>query len=165
MSEKTATSPLGAVVREGDGYRLEFVRTFPDPIERVWAALTDSNELEGWYGTWTGDPSTGQVEVTFNEAPDNPGQVTIEECDAPRSLRIVVPSPDGPWPLSVELESVGEGTKLTFNHRLAEPFDATGVGPGWQYYLDRMTAHLEGNEPTSDFDIYIPLGPKYPLPE
>lgn len=164
MTDKTATSPLGAVVREGDGYRLEFVRTFPDPIDRVWAAMTDSDELQGWYGTWTGDPSTGEVEVTFNEAPDNPGPVTIEECQAPRLLAVVVPSPDGPWPLRIELESIEGGTRLTFNHRLAEPFDASYIGPGWQYYLDRVTAHLNGTPIPSDWDAYGPLSTQYPLP-
>jgi len=165
MSEKSVASPLGAVVREGDGYRLEFVRTFPDPIERIWAALTDSTELQGWYGTWQGDPSTGSIEVTFCEAPGDPGIVQILECDAPRRLGIVVPSPDGDWPLSVDLEAIVGGTQLTFVHRLAEPYDATSSGPGWHYYMDRLNAHLEGSEPTEDWSAYELLGPQYALPE
>jgi hypothetical protein len=67
--------------------------------------------------------------------------------------------------LSVDLEPVGGKTQLTFVHRLAEPFDATSVGPGWQYYLDRLAAHLEGTELPSNWDLYSPLGSKYPLPE
>ena len=72
MTNEAVTTPLGAVVRTDSGYRLEFVRQFPDPIERVWSAVTDSDELSSWYGTWTGDPSTGTIELTVLEAPYHP---------------------------------------------------------------------------------------------
>lgn len=164
MSTSKVTTPLGSVIRDVDGYRLEFVREIPESIERVWAGITDSAELAGWYGTWTGDPTTGSVEVTFNEAPDSPSATRILECDAPRRLSVVVPSPDGDWPLSVALKSTSGGTTLTFVHRLAEPFDATGVGAGWHYYLDRLSAHLAGTKIPADWSVYEPLAVRYELP-
>ena len=165
MTNEAVTTPLGAVVRTDSGYRLEFVRQFPDPIERVWSAVTNSDELSSWYGTWTGDPSTGTIELTVLEAPDHPGTVEIKECDPPRRLSIVVPSPDGDWPLTVDLESTDSGTQLTFTHTLEEPYDATSVGPGWHFYVDRFAANLAGADLPSDWELYAPLGALYPLPE
>ena len=62
-------------------------------------------------------------------------------------------------------EAIVGGTQLTFVHRLAaEPYDATSSGPGWHYYMDRLSAHLEGSEPTEDWSAYELLGPQYALP-
>ncbi len=166
MTPTTVTSPLGAVVRDDDGMRLEFVRTYPDPIERVWAAVTDADELARWFGTWRGDPSTGTVELAMIEGDGDFHPASIVECRAPHRLAVVVPSPDGDWPLSVELsESDGE-TTLVFVHRMAEPYDATSIGPGWHYYLDRLGALIAGSPMPEgdDWPTYEPLGPAYPLP-
>ncbi|UDY36038.1 SRPBCC family protein [Dermatobacter hominis] len=163
----TISTPLGTVVRDDEGLRLEFVRTFPDPIERVWAAVTDPDELGTWFGTWRGDPSTGTVELCSIEGDGSYEPTPIVECDPPRKLAVVVSSPEGAWPLSVELSESDGVTTLVFVHRLAEPYDATSVGPGWQYYLDRLDAVLRGTEMPGmeDWPEYEPLGARYPLPD
>ena len=53
-----------------------------------------------------------------------------------------LPSPDGVWHLSVSLRCEADVTTLAFTHRLAEPYDANSIGPGWHYYyyLDRLGA-------------------------
>lgn len=164
MTNPVPTTPLGAVVRDGDGYRLEFVREFAEPVEQVWAAFADSNELAGWFGTWSGDPGSGTISLHMAEAPE-PGPAEVVECTPPTRLSLVTISPDGPWPLTIDLAENGSGTRLTFTHTLAEPYDATSIGAGWQFYLDRMTAHLAGEPIPDDWDSYAQLGEKYPLPE
>lgn len=163
----TITTPLGAVIRDDEGMRLEFVRTFPDPIERVWAAVTDPDELAAWFGTWRGDPSTGTVEVCSIEGDGTFKPAEIVHCQKPRALSIVLPSPDGPWPLSVALSEADGVTTMVFAHQLAEPYDATSVGPGWHYYMDRLAAAVSGNTMPegADWPLYEPLGARYPLPE
>lgn len=163
----TITSPLGAVLRDDQGMRLEFVRTFPDPIERVWAAVTDPDELATWFGTWRGDPSTGTIEIAPIEGGGEFQPAELVECDAPRRVAVVLPSPDGPWPLSVELSEADGLTTLVFVHRLAEPYDATSIGPGWHYYLDRLDAavHATPMPGGDDWPAYEPLGARYPLPD
>ena len=52
----TVTTPLGQVLRDDEGMRLEFVRTYPDPIEDVWSALTEPDRVARWFGLWSGDP-------------------------------------------------------------------------------------------------------------
>ena len=162
----TITSPLGTVIRDDDGLRLEFVRTFPDPIATVWSAVTDPEELAAWFGTWRGDPSTGTIEICSIEGGGEFKPAQIVECDAPRKVAIVLPSPDGPWPLSVELSESDGVTTLVFVHRLAEPYDASSIGPGWHYYLDRLDAAVHGTAMPEgeDWPAYEPLGAHYPLP-
>ena len=163
----TITSPLGRVVRDDDGVRLEFVRTFPDPIDRVWAAVTDPDELGAWFGTWRGDPSTGTIELRSIEGDGTWTPTPVLECDPPRKVAVLVSSPDGDWPLSVELSEADGTTTLVFVHRLEEPYDATSVGPGWHYYLDRLGAALAGTAMPGmeDWPEYEPLGPSYPIPD
>lgn len=43
----TVISPLGQLLRDEDGMRLEFVRTYDDPIADVWSALTDRTAPPG----------------------------------------------------------------------------------------------------------------------
>ena len=163
----TIDTPLGVVIRDEDGVRLEFVRTYPDPIERVWAALTDPDELAAWYGTWRGDPASGVVELASIEGGGEFKPVEIVECARPHRLAVVLPTPYGPWPLSLTLSESDGMTTVAFEHRLAEPYDPSSIGPGWHYYLDRLGATLRGGtmpEP-DDWPAYEPLGAQYPLPD
>ncbi len=63
----TVTTPLGRVLRDEDGVRLEFVRTYGNPIDDVWSALTDPDRVARWIGTWTGDPATGTVDLVMTD--------------------------------------------------------------------------------------------------
>ena len=48
--------PRGVVTTEDDGrQRLEFRRSWPDPIEDVWPALTEPDRLARWIGTYEGE--------------------------------------------------------------------------------------------------------------
>ena len=163
----TIDTPTGKVIRDDDGVRLEFVRTYPDPIERVWKALTDPEELGKWYGTWRGDPASGTVELASIEGGGEYKPIEIVECRPPRRVSVVLPTPYGPWPISIELSESDGGTTGVFVHRLTEPYDPTSIGPGWHYYLDRLGAALSGGTlpEFDDWPSYEPLGARYPLPD
>ena len=163
----TVTSPLGQVLRDEEGMRLEFVRTYADPIEDVWSALTEPDRVARWFGVWTGDPSTGTVDfVMTEEATAEPQRVTILTCDPPTDLVVEMPSPDGTWTLAVSLRSEPGTTTLVFTQRLAEPYDATSIGPGWHYYLDRLAAVVSGTPVPEVWDDYFPvLEDSYRLPD
>ncbi len=163
----TVTTPLGQVLRDEEGMRLEFVRTYHEPQEDVWSALTERERVARWIGAWSGDPTTGTVELVMSEDEGaTPETVRILECEPPTRLVVDLPSPDGTWRLSATLRSQGGVTTLVFIQRLAEPFDARSVGPGWHYYLDRLGAVVTcGAVPDSWEDYFPSLSEAYGLPE
>jgi uncharacterized protein YndB with AHSA1/START domain len=177
MTEQTATQQsrtptsevtprLGQVLRDGDDVRLEFVRHYDADINDVWSAVIDPDRMERWIGRWSGDPSTGSVDFVMTAEGVTEGQpVTVSACTPPRHLAVVLPSPDGPWPITVDLAEEDGGTTLRFVHLLAEPYDASSVGPGWQYYLDRLGAVIADEQIPDDWNAYHPrFADAYPIP-
>lgn len=162
----TVTTPLGQVLRDEQGVRLEFVRTYDDPVEDVWAAVTHPDRVARWLGKVSGDPDTGTVDFVMTEDESaTPATVTIVECEPPTQLVVDMPSPEGVWRLSVALSAEGRRTTLVFVQRLAEPYDASSIGPGWHYYLDRLGAVIAGEEALDNWDDYFPyLRDAYALP-
>lgn len=162
----TVTTPPGQVLRDEDGMRLEFARTYDNPIDDVWSALTEPHHVARWFGTWTGDPATGTVDLLLAEDESStPQAVTILECRPPTRLLVDLPSPDGTWRLSVSLQAQAGLTTLVFTHRLAQPYDASNIGPGWHYYLDRLGAVVADTTVPDSWDDYYPsLQEAYALP-
>jgi uncharacterized protein YndB with AHSA1/START domain len=153
----TATTPPGRTLAEDGGLRLEFVRTLDAPVEQVWSALTESSRTAHWIGAWTGDPTTGSVELTMSAEEGAPAApVAIEACDPPTRLVVDFPSPDGAWSLEVVLAADGDGTRLTLTQPLGDEDDPTSIGPGWHYYLDRLAAEVAFTQPTDAWDAYYP---------
>ncbi len=151
-------------VRDGTAY-VAFSRTFRAPIDDVWAAVTESDRLGRWIGTWEGDPTEGQVtfQMTFEGDEASSETFTIDVCEPPHRLEITTEMPDNggnqtTWQLRVELAEQDGVTTLRFAQDVPEPEMATGVGPGWDYYLDRMVLAEAGGDPgTLDFDDYYPV--------
>lgn len=162
----TVTTPPGRVLRDEEGVRLEFVRSHPQPVAEVWAALTEPGQVARWFGTWTGDPASGTVQLRMSEDEDaTPQTVMILACEPPSRLVVDLVSPDGPWRLTVSLAARDGGTELVFTHRLAPPYDASNIGPGWHYYLDRLGAVVSVAGVPENWDDYYPsLQEYYTLP-
>jgi uncharacterized protein YndB with AHSA1/START domain len=160
------TDRLGAVVREDGQVLLRFERHYEAPATEVWSALTDPDRTARWLGRWSGDPAEGQVLLTMADEEGAPAEtVTIDRCEPPSRLEVTAGTADGPWPLTVLLTEEAGRTRLLFTHRLAEPYDASAVGPGWHYYLDRLDAVLAGTDVPGDFADYHPrLAAAYPVP-
>ncbi|MDP9822980.1 SRPBCC family protein [Nocardioides massiliensis] len=138
-----------------------FERTFRAPITAVWAAITESDRLARWIGTWTGDPSSGSVVFRMTaEGEDVPAEVfIIRACEPPRLLA-VSSGTDGdgePFDLRLELSEDAGTATLTFSQALADPELAANVGPGWEYYLDRLVAaEADAEVAAIRFDDYYP---------
>ena len=140
------------------GGELQLQRRFAEPIETVWVAMTDSAELEKWIGRWEGDPSSGQVTFWMTAEGDDapPEECTIRECNAPRSLNVETSVGPNMWHLRFELSHEDGVTTLLFAQRVGDE-QLSSVGPGWQYYLDRLSATLGGRDVTAvDWDDYYP---------
>ncbi|MEU2100437.1 SRPBCC family protein [Streptomyces globisporus] len=140
-----------------------FDRTFRAGIGDVWAAVTESDRLARWIGEWTGDPATGSVDFRMlYEGDEHQAEVlTIQECQAPRRLVLIsrVPGEEVVWHMTLTLVEHEGATTLTFTQSVGDdPAMAGGVGPGWDYYLDRLVAAETGGDPASvDFGDYHPV--------
>jgi len=158
------TGPQGEARLNADGTQtLALQRSYPDPIEDVWAALTESDRLARWFGRYRGTGGTGTtVEFTLTGEVDaggeeaEPSTVSILDCSPPNRLVVEMPSGDGgTWRLAVTLTAHGSGTTLVFEQVLAAALDPAEMEAGWRWYLDRLGASLAG-EPMPSWDDYAP---------
>ena len=135
-------------------------RTFTAPVDAVWAAITEPSRLERWIGTWAGDPADGVVDFRMTAEGDDAEseRFSILECDPPRRLVVESKSPGGDvWRLELDLIEADGTTTLTFAQGLPRPDSAENVGPGWEYYLDRLVAAEGGRSVAEvDWDAYYP---------
>jgi uncharacterized protein YndB with AHSA1/START domain len=148
-------TPTGRLKLVGDRLTLFVTRTFPAPIEEVWAAVTEPDRLARWLGTWTGDPSSGRVlfQMTF-EGQEAPGdEMEIRECTPPHRLAVTSTVGDQRWYLDVDLTEADGVTTLAFSQPGVDHDDSLSVGPGWEFYLDRLVAVQTGGEPPSPADF------------
>jgi uncharacterized protein YndB with AHSA1/START domain len=151
------------------GVRLVFRRELEEPVDEVWAAVTEPDRLSRWIGTWTGEARPGAT-VLFTmtaEGAVDPEPVTIVACDPPHGYVVDMPDVmdrEGPsWRYEVALEALGTGTVLTFVHHLSDPSVTGDMGVGWQYYLDRLAAAL-ADGPMPEWEPYLGLRDHYAAP-
>lgn len=158
-------TPTGRVDHDGARRTLRLTRTFSAPIEDVWAAVTEPERLERWIGTFTGDPATGRVafRMTAEGADAPPEDMEIRECVPPRRLAVTAHVGDDEWSLELDLVEQAGVTTLSFTQPDVDPVAAESVGPGWEYYLDRLAAAESGVDVAGiDFDRdYYPAMQEY----
>lgn len=71
---------------------------------------------------------------------------------------------DGYVNLVLEVEPTTAGSSLTLSHLVTDPSSIENVGPGWEYYLDRLAAALGGTDPDHvDWEDYYPAMQPYYL--
>ena len=143
-----------------------FTRTFRAPIADVWAAVTEPSRLSQWIGTWSGEPTSGSVRFRMiAEGDDVPEQTyQIRRCQPPRRLTVHIDDEGGAWDLSLELTEHEGVTTLAFTQVISDPTILESVGPGWEYYLDRLVAAETGGDPSAinfDRDYYPALSDHY----
>lgn len=164
---------------ERDGRPLLVIeRTFHAPVADVWAACTDPTRMQRWIGTWTGDPASGAVTFRMTaEGEDAPAEeLDVLVCEPPRRLavrgRTAEPfSEDGSgekvvWEMDLELAEADGVTSLRFTQVLLPGPGGVemvaSVGPGWDYYLDRLVAAVAGDDAGSvDWEAYADGGDHY----
>lgn len=148
------TRPTGRIARDGDRLVLTLTREFRAPIEDVWAAVTEPERLERWIGTFTGDPTSGRVAFRMTAEEGAPAEdMEIRECRPPSVLRLTSHVGEERWLLDLTLTEQDGVTTLTFTQPGIDPVAAEAVGPGWEYYLDRLVAAETGGDVGAiDFD-------------
>ena len=137
--------PGGRLHRTPTGIDLTLRRHFHAPIGDVWRSVTDPEATARWYGAWEGEGGTGRtvrVQMAFEEG--KPWyEATIDACEPPRHLAMTSHN-YGTWILSITLREVDGGTELVFVNHQVDPAMVPDVGPGWEYYLNRLVAAQSG---------------------
>ena len=147
--------PTGRIETTDGVRRLVIEREFRAPIEDVWAAVTESDRLARWIGVWTGDPASGHVQfaMTAESQDATADEMEIRECTPPTRLAVISQVGEERWQLELDLVELDGVTTLTFTQPEIDPTVAESVGPGWEYYLDRLVAVETGGDVAAiDFD-------------
>lgn len=124
---------------------LVFTRTLAHPIERVWAALTDPQQLRRW-APFVPDrdlDSIGSAELTMLDGAELAGEPTsgtVTTVDPPHLLEYLW----GDDVLSWELTPIDRGTSLTLRHTLTNLGMRSAVCAGWHLCLEAADALLAG---------------------
>ncbi|WP_448626476.1 SRPBCC family protein [Geodermatophilus sp. URMC 64] len=154
----------GVVTPEPDGRRrLVFRRSWPDPIEDVWAALTEPDRTTRWIGRYAGPHGPG-AQGTFtmtHEAEPFESPLTIVECDPPRRLVLQWTEPMH-WRVELDLTEEDGRTVLVFTQVLSTAEGLGDIATGWHWYLDQLDAELTGGPKPAEWDVFLAeVGPGY----
>lgn len=157
--------PTGHYLTRPDGLHLAFDRLFHAPIEDVWYSLTNPSAMKAWIGTYTGRPATGAVRFRMNaeeEYAEDEGwmNVTILQCDRPHRFVADSTAPPAHMRLYCHLTEGGGMTTLTLAQYVMPDTDVASVGPGWDYYLDRLIAARNGAAMPA-WESYFPAFTRY----
>ncbi|WP_028651842.1 SRPBCC family protein [Nocardioides halotolerans] len=149
------TTPTGRIEQRDGQHVLIQTREFRAPVEDVWAAVTEPDRLARWIGSWTGDPTEGSVEfrMLFEGEDHEAETMTIRVCEPPHRLHLTSHAGDDVWLLELDLTHADGVTTLTFSQPGVSAEQLGGVGPGWDYYLDRLVDVETGADPARrDFE-------------
>jgi uncharacterized protein YndB with AHSA1/START domain len=144
----TLPKPTGRVESRDGVPVLVLTREFTAPIEDVWAAVTEPDRLARWIGRWEGDPTAGSVRFQMLFEDGHSGEVMeIRRCDPPRALHLTGHQGDEVWHLDLDLTHADGVTTLTFTQPGISAEQVPDIGPGWEYYLDRLVDAETGGDP------------------
>jgi uncharacterized protein YndB with AHSA1/START domain len=136
----------GVLETENGRQVLRFVRRYAHPVERVWRALTDPDELVGWLAEAEVDLAGGRIVLRWLNSDDQGNQAVMDAkitaLDPPRLLEY---TGDPHGRLRWELEPDGDGTVLTFTAAGTVPPDQAALAlAGWHWHLDALAGRLDG---------------------
>ena len=148
-TETTSDTDLGTVETDGDKYVIRFERRLDHPIEEVWAAITEPDEMIKWWGEGEVDLVEGGKFVVKWLNTDEAGNRavmtgTITSLEPPHLLET---ASEEHGDLRWELRPDGDATKLNFSSKLELPEEfRTMNAAGWHWHLDALATVLAGGE-------------------
>ena len=159
----TEDQRYGVVTEVPEGVRLQFRRSWPDPVDDVWAALTEPDRMLRWIGTYEGERRVGGAGTfTMTHEEQLVGEpMRIVECDAPRRLVVEWDTEEG-WRIELDLAEEDGRTVLLFTQLFAAGTEITDYVLGWHWYLDKFAAEVSGSTPPGQWDdFHAQVGPAY----
>lgn len=149
----TITHPLGEIVRDTNGrVALRFERNLSHPPERVWRALTESDQLRHWMPCDVVGPREEGAELEVRFWDDVVAMHGIEESVLPGRILTWDPPRRLVWEwddeiLTFVLEPRAGGTRLMFTvHIGSRAPGAELVAAGYHVCLDQLVALVDTGE-------------------
>ncbi len=143
------TTDHGTIETRDDGTRvLRYERHLRHPIDRVWAALTDPEQVEGWLARAELDAvEGGRVRLEWLNTDEEGNQAiaegTVTRLDPPRLIEL---DTDIHGQLRWELRPDGDGTLLTLTVTAELPGEYLAkVMAGWHVHIDFLEDFLDGH--------------------
>jgi uncharacterized protein YndB with AHSA1/START domain len=129
---------------EDGRHQIRFERRLSHPIDRVWAAITEPDQIEAWLARAELEPREGgRVRLEWLNTGDDEviARGAVTAIDPPRRLEL---DTDAHGVLTWELEPDGDATDLTLTVVLAMPDEhVTKNIAGWHVHLDFLTDWLD----------------------
>ena len=139
----------GTLSRDGGHDVIRFERRIAHPVDRVWQALTDPDELRRWWGEAEVDLEVGgRFDVRWLNT-DEDGNGAHREARITRLEPPFLLETDGEphGVLRFELRADGVETVLVFTSTLDLPDEfRTMTIAGWHFHLDALGRALDGRE-------------------
>ena len=140
-------------MRAGTRPVLRFERHLPKPIDEVWRAVTDPDEMRAWFPTrieiaeWrAGAPLVHH----FDEHDIDPLPGTVLEWDPPRRVAFTW----GTDTIGFELTAAGDGgTRFVLTEELGASIAARNAA-GWESCLDALEHGASHRDWKARFDMY-----------
>lgn len=157
--------PYGSVQKDSDGsYTLIFERRFPQPITRVWQAITDPAQVAKWFGILTEPLVEGQpFFLRFIDQGDSKAEGTVLAVRPETLVEYTWMSKNEPTFVRWELSDEGAaGTRLVLTHSKLR-FGVHHYGAGWHALMENLPGVVEGSrtEYALDKSINHALEPYY----
>ena len=134
----------GATIeKDGENWTLVLVRELHHSPEKVWAALTQPDQLHEW-APFDADASLGAAGATVHLStvgtPEpHVSKTTVTRADAPSMLEYKWGEIELRW----QLDALGQGTHLTLWTKIPRPYIAWGAA-GWHICFDVLDRFLAG---------------------
>lgn len=148
---------LGKVSKEKDGYQVVFERVFNHPIEKVWSAITDTEELKFWFTDIEMDfRPGGKITFQFRDSDKTKTYGEVVSIDPPYRFVWTWEGELAVWELTTIADNM---TKLLFTYSKVTADYAVSVPAGFHDLLDLLAARLDGST------AICPFGGEDPGPE
>jgi uncharacterized protein YndB with AHSA1/START domain len=125
---------------------LRYERRLSHPVERVWRAITEHEEVVQWLGELELEPAEGGAVVLrwLNTPEQTVARGTVTSFDPPRVLEL---DTDTHGILRWELEPDDGGSRLVFTASYPPKDDETRLSllAGWHIHLDHLSEALAGS--------------------
>jgi uncharacterized protein YndB with AHSA1/START domain len=140
MADDATVTDLG-----GDTHAVRYQRRYAQPVDAVWAALTDGAKLGQWFAPGTIELKPGgRVHLAFANSP-NVIDSTVTAL-APEALL------EWHWnagavqggPVRFELAPDGSGSRLTLTHTVPGAMRRPSTLAAWHTHLELLDAALAG---------------------